>query len=103
MIGISPRQLEVFVAVAALGSVRAAAEQLHLTQPAASMALAGLERRIGVVLFDRARQRLHLNARGRAMLPQAREVLVRMQALERNAAASPDELLGELRIGASNT
>ena len=103
MIGISPRQLEVFVAVAALGSVRAAAEQLHLTQPAASMALAGMERRIGVALFDRARQRLHLNARGRALLPQAREVLARLQALERSASAGPDELLGELRIGASNT
>ncbi len=103
MIGISPRQLEVFVAVAALGSVRAAAEQLHLTQPAASMALAGMERRIGVALFDRARQRLHLNARGRTLLPQAREVLARLQALERSAAAGPDELLGELRIGASNT
>ncbi len=103
MIGISPRQLEVFVAVAALGSVRAAAEQLHLTQPAASMALAGMERRIGVELFDRARQRLHLNARGRALLPQAREVLARLQALERSVSAGPDELLGELRIGASNT
>ncbi len=103
MIGISPRQLEVFVAVAALGSVRAAADQLHLTQPAASMALAGMERRIGVELFDRARQRLHLNARGRALLPQAREILARLQALERSAAAGPDELLGELRIGASNT
>lgn len=103
MIGISPRQLEVFVAVAATGSVRAAAEQLHLTQPAASMALAGMERRIGVELFDRARQRLHLNARGRALLPQAREVLARLQALERSATAGPEELMGELRIGASNT
>ncbi|MFP5407644.1 MAG: LysR family transcriptional regulator, partial [Gammaproteobacteria bacterium] len=51
MINISPRQLQVFVQVAMLGSVRAAAEHLHLTQPAASMALAQLERQLGMPLF----------------------------------------------------
>ena len=44
MINISPRQLDVFVQIALHGSVRAAAERLHLTQPAASMALAEMER-----------------------------------------------------------
>ena len=104
MIGISPRQLEVFAAVATRGSVRMAAEQLHLTQPAASMALAELERRLGVALFDRTQRRLHLNARGRALLPLAREALQRLQEIEGhgNAAAAPT-LSGELRIGTSNT
>ncbi|HEY6940745.1 LysR family transcriptional regulator, partial [Dokdonella sp.] len=44
MIAISPRQLEVLVAIVDAGSVRAAAAQLGLSQPAASMALAELER-----------------------------------------------------------
>ena len=103
MIGISPRQLEVFAAVATHGSVRVAAEQLHLTQPAASMALAGLERRLDVVLFDRSQRRLHLNARGRALLPLAREVLLRLQEIEHRGNASTAALSGELRIGTSNT
>ncbi|MDE2177272.1 MAG: LysR family transcriptional regulator [Xanthomonadaceae bacterium] len=103
MIGISPRQLEVFAAVATHGSVRRAAEQLHLTQPAASMALAGLERRLDVVLFDRAQRRLHLNARGRALLPLAREALLRLQEIERRGNATTSAPSGELRIGTSNT
>lgn len=103
MIGISPRQLEVFVAIASGGSVRAASEQLHLSQPAASMALAELERLLGAPLFDRSQRRLHLNANGRRTLPLAQEVLERMRELG-NQLAAPSELLsGELRLGASNT
>ncbi|MDN5924512.1 MAG: LysR family transcriptional regulator, partial [Xanthomonadales bacterium] len=85
MIGISPRQLEVFVAIASADSARAAAEQLHLTQPAASMALAELERQLGTPLFERERGRLRLNARGQALLPEARDVLVRLRELQQRA------------------
>ncbi|HTM69809.1 MAG TPA: LysR family transcriptional regulator, partial [Luteimonas sp.] len=53
MINISPRQLQVFVETVAAGSLRGAAERLHLTQPAASMALAEMERLLGGPLFDR--------------------------------------------------
>ena len=78
---VPPRQLEIFVQAAATGSLRQAAGQLHLTQPAASMALAELERLLGAPLFDRVRGRLHLNPRGRALLPLARDLLERQAAL----------------------
>ncbi|HEX7338962.1 MAG TPA: LysR substrate-binding domain-containing protein [Rhodanobacteraceae bacterium] len=103
MIGISPRQLEVFVAIATSGSVRAAAEHLHLTQPAASMALAELERHLDARLFERDRGRLHLNDRGRGLLPLAQEVLDRLREVERQGGKAPHELVGDLRLGASNT
>lgn len=102
MIGVSPRQLQVFAAVAAGGSVRAAAERLHLTQPAASMALAEMERLLGRALFDRIARRLVLNEHGRRLLPLAQELLMRFEELGR-VAATPDELAGDLRIGTSNT
>lgn len=102
MINISPRQLEVFVQVATLGSVRAAAERLHLTQPAASMALRGMEHQLGAALFDRTRGRLQLNPRGRELLPLARELLERYAELAGPAAG--DAIAGGgLRIGTSNT
>lgn len=101
MIAISPRQLEVFSAIAAAGSVRAAADQLGLTQPAASMALAELERLLGVPLFDRHQRRLHLNAQGRALLPRAREIVERLRELGDGVAGA--EPHGALAIGASNT
>lgn len=103
MINISPRQLDVFVQVALLGTVRAAAERLHMTQPAASMALAEMERQLDAQLFDRERQRLHLNARGRELLPLAQELLERHAEFGRRGAAEEGALGGELRIGASNT
>src|SRR5699024_11080832 len=103
MIAISPRQLEVFVAIAAEGSARAAAQRLHLTQPAASMALSELERHLGVALFARENRRLRLNERGREMLPLAQEVLDRLQERQRRGSGQPQQLSGELRIGASNT
>ncbi len=103
MISITPRQLEAFVAIATAGTVRAASEQLHLTQPAVSMALAELERQLDTPLFDRERGRLHLNHRGRELLPMAREVLERMREMQGQSAEGAERLTGELRLGASNT
>lgn len=103
MINISPRQLQVFVETVAGGSLRAAAERLFLTQPAASMALAEMERLLGEPLFDRVRGRLHLNARGRELLPLARELLERHAEFAQVATSVADTLAGELRIGTSNT
>jgi DNA-binding transcriptional LysR family regulator len=98
MIAVSPRQLEVFSAIAGAGSVRVAADQLGLSQPAASMALAELERLLGAPLFDRQQRRLRLNENGRALLPRAREIVERMRELGSGAQSG-----GMLAVGASNT
>lgn len=103
MIGISLRQLDVFVSIAATGTVRGAAARLHVTQPAVSMALAELERQLDTTLFDRERGRLHLSPRGKELLPQAQEILERVRDMERHASHENQTLSGELRIGASNT
>jgi DNA-binding transcriptional LysR family regulator len=95
MINISPRQLEVFVQIARLGSVRA--------QPAASMALAEMERQLDAAVFARERGRLRLNTRGRELLPLAQELLERYAEFGRLGSGGVDELGGELRVGASNT
>lgn len=101
MIAISPRQLEVFSTIAAAGSVRAAADQLGLTQPAASMALAELERLLGAPLFDRQQRRLRLNAHGRDLLPRAREIVERLRELGSGADGAQPH--GGFAVGASNT
>lgn len=103
MVNVSLRQLEVFVQIALHGSVRAAAERLYLTQPAASMALAEMERQLDAPVFDRERGRLRLNARGRELLPLAQELLERHAEFGRRATGKTVSLAGELRIGASNT
>jgi len=103
MIGISVRQLEVFVTIAATRSVRAAAERLNVTQPAVSMALAQLERQLGATLFDRHKGRLQLNARGKELLPGAQEVIERLQEMLDTPDGNGAALTGELHIGTSNT
>lgn len=102
MIGISTRQLEVFVTVATTGSIKLAAQRLHVTQPAVSMGLADLEKQLGTPLFDRLRGRLVLNARGHDVLPKAREIVERLRELTDHTTTDP-ALKGDLRIGASNT
>ncbi len=101
MNAISIRQLEVFVGIANLGTVRACAESIHLSQPAASMALAELEKQLDSPLFERTPGRMLLTSRGKQLLPQAREILERLREMQTQQEDS--ELRGEIRIGASNT
>jgi len=103
VLGISLRQLEIFVAVAREGSVRAAAAKMHLSQPALSMALAGLEAQIGSALFERKRGRLYLSERGGDALPKAQEIIERTRDLAQSLRGRGTALTGELRLGASNT
>lgn len=72
---ITLRQLEVFVAVARTGSGTAAANQLALSQSAASSALSDLEQQLGEPLFNRIGKRLQLNENGRYLLPKAEALL----------------------------
>ncbi|QID18464.1 LysR family transcriptional regulator [Nitrogeniibacter mangrovi] len=79
---ITLRQMEVFAAIARHGQVTRAADEVALTQAAASMALADLERQLDVRLFDRVGRRLHLSQIGRALLPQVLGVLDRAREIE---------------------
>lgn len=80
---LSLRELEVFVAVTEQGTVTAAAEQVALTQSAASQALAALEAGLAAPLFDRVGRRLVLNEHGRLLLPRARAMLDAAQDMQR--------------------
>ena len=95
------RQLEIFVAVANAGSVSRAAEQLSLSQSAASTALGELERAYDQTLFDRVGKKLVLNDTGQWLLPRALELLARAHELE--AELGTDQRIGNLRLGASLT
>jgi DNA-binding transcriptional LysR family regulator len=64
-----------FVAVAELGSFRAAAETIHLSQPALSRRIDKLEDALGVRLFDRDTRNVNLTAVGRAFARRARVLL----------------------------
>lgn len=68
-------ELRWFLVLAETQNVTKAAELLNVTQPTLSRALRRLERQIGAPLFDRAKQRVHLNANGRIMRAHAQRAV----------------------------
>lgn len=67
--------LRAFVAVAELNSFRAAAESIHLSQPALSRRVEKLESALGVRLFERTTRSVSLTAVGRDFSRKARSLL----------------------------
>lgn len=86
------RRLRMFVTVAEAPSMRVAAEEMFITQQAASSAIKELERSIGVELFTRSRRSLAMTAAGEALHDGARALLAGGQQLiakVRQAATEP--------------
>lgn len=96
---LSLRQLEIFLAIADQGSTILAADRVARSQSAISSALAELETRLGVTLFDRVGRRLVLNDNGERFYPQARLLMQQAEALAGLFRGNG----GQLRIGASTT
>lgn len=67
--------LRAFVATAEMQSFRAAADSIHLSQPALTRRIQKLEATLGVRLLERTTRRVSLNAVGRDFLPRARRLL----------------------------
>ncbi len=98
---ITLRQLEIFIAVAETAQVTKASKKLFVTQSAVSMALAELENQLGGSLFDRHGRSLLLNARGRYLLPLAKDIVCQVSSIETIMSERNDKLSGDLEIVAS--
>jgi len=72
---INLRQLQAFAAVYRLGSLTRAAEQLCITQPAASVLIRQLEESVGVRLFDRTTRSLRATAAAHESIVRAERIL----------------------------
>lgn len=96
-------QLRTFLAVAESGSVRAAAQQLVVTQAAVSASLAALQRSLDVPLLRPDGRGLRLTDAGEAYAGYIRRVLGLLDEAGLAAAAAADPERGELRIAAVTT
>ncbi len=72
---ITVRQLSAFVAVAQSLNFLQASEQLHMTQPALSLAIKEMESRLGGPLLIRTTRNVSLTPEGEILLPLARQLL----------------------------
>ncbi len=68
-------QLEQLLVIAGAGTLSAAAEKLHLSQPAISRSMQRLERELQVPLFVRRKNRIELNENGLMAVEYARKIL----------------------------
>jgi len=84
-------QLQSFVLVARLGSVKAAAAELGVTEPAVSVAVAALRRELGDELFVRDGRAIALTAGGRRLAALAGEILGLAEQARRSVQDSPGQ------------
>lgn len=68
------RQLQVFEAVARLGSFTRAAESLHLSQPGVSMQIKQLEESVGLPLYEQIGKKIHLTQAGREIFAYSQSI-----------------------------
>ncbi|WP_405623025.1 LysR family transcriptional regulator [Streptomyces sp. NBC_00076] len=94
-------QLEYIAAVTRLGSLRRAAEELRLSQPALSETVRNLERELGVDLLERKRSGATMSAEGRELLPYIVRVLEAVDRL-RVAAGEQHRISRMVRVGTVN-
>src|SRR3990170_1544603 len=96
------RQLAAFCAVVERRSFSLAAERLGVTQPAVSLQVRALEKRLGTQLLDRSVRRVEPTDAGRRLYRGAQRMLALEDQLVAGIAATGEgELAGELVLGAS--
>jgi DNA-binding transcriptional LysR family regulator len=96
------RQLAAFCAVVERRSFSQAAERLGVTQPAVSLQVRALEKRLGQQLLDRSGRRVEPTEAGRRLYRGAQRLLaLEEQILEEVASEREGELHGTFEIGAS--
>lgn len=95
------RQLEVFRTVMRQGTLTAAAEALHVSQPAISKLLAHFESQLGYRLFDRIGGRLLPTAEARLLYADADRIFREIEALRALSERIRRNEIGLLRLGAS--
>jgi DNA-binding transcriptional LysR family regulator len=96
------RQLSAFCSVVERRSFSQAAEQLGVTQPAVSLQVRALEKRLGTRLLDRSGRRVEPTESGRRLYRGAQKLLaLEAQVLDELAAEAEGDLTGSLTLGAS--
>ncbi|MBB6022700.1 DNA-binding transcriptional LysR family regulator [Paenibacillus sp. JGP012] len=96
-------QLHIFYTVAEKGSFSAAAQALHMTQPAVTMQIQSLEDYFGTKLLHRSTKKIELSEAGRTLLPHAKRSVELVRQTDEAMSAFTQKLQGRLQLGASLT
>lgn len=94
------KQLRYFTSIIDEGSVSAASEQVHISQPALTMAIKNLEKELGVQLFAREGKRLHPTKEGYHFYKHARGLLAQAEKAKADMASLKSLKQAEIRVAA---
>lgn len=100
---LDPEHLLTFTRVARLGSLSAAAEELHLTQPAVSSQIKLLTRAVGEPVFSRHRTGVRLTGAGEGLLAHAQALARALEGAQTYVRERRGLEAGTLRLAASST
>lgn len=95
-------RIRTLLKIAEVGSYTKAAEQLSLSQPAASQHIRQLEDQLGVKIFEYAHNRLHLTAEGEIVVKYAQRMVAVSNNL-RQALKNEREKIRSLTVGITHT
>ena len=95
------QSIEQFIAVVDAGSIRGAARQLNMSQPALSRALQQLEEELGVQLMDRSGRGVTATAAGSAFLSRARVAEAELRKAAEEARKTVGDSTRLLALGVS--
>ena len=95
-------EYEYILAVYRGGSFTKAAEMMHVTQPAMSMAIKKIENSVGMALFDRSTRPLELTDAGRAYMEGILEIIILEHEINDKIHDLQDLKTGNLHIGGSH-
>ena len=84
-----------------LGSVRAAAEKLHMSQPALTLAIQQLEAELGCQLLSRTKRGVSLTPYGEALLPRANLIVSESVRAQEEIAQLRGDLGGRVNLASS--
>ena len=97
------RVLRYFLTVAREGSITAAANSLHLTQPTLSRQLQDLEKELGQKLLVRGKYKVSLTPEGMMLRKRAEEIVDMVEKTEADFHAIKDIVGGDIYIGCGET
>lgn len=97
---LSRRELSLLRAMYLHSTVTEASATVHMSQPAASALLRGLETRLGFALFSRQNRRLQLTSQGRSLIPEVLNALTAMDVVDRLAVDIRQGAATRLNVGA---
>src|SRR3984893_9959064 len=97
------RQLEYLGGFARERHFAKAAEACHVSQPALSSAIRGLEKELGVMIVQRGRRYIGFTIEGERVLAWAQQTLASLSCMREDASVAKTTMTGTLRVGAIPT